>query len=104
MREADKRGLSRVEFSKAISVQLLAIDGTWNRKCEMRDVAGDGARLFLETSIQGLNLKEFFLLLSSTGSSFRRCELAWINGNEIGIRFIHKKNKPPKTRSENFEI
>ena len=88
--DADKRSLARVEFSHDVPVRIVAIDGTWNRSCLMLDAAGEGAKLSLQQSVQGLNLKEFFLLLSTTGASFRHCELAWINGNEMGVRFIQK--------------
>jgi hypothetical protein len=42
--------------------------------------ADSGARLSVEGSGEGLLLKEFFLLLSSTGLAYRRCQLAWVNG------------------------
>ena len=51
----------------------------------------------MEGSIQGLNLKEFFLLLSSTGLAYRRCELVRVNGTEMDIRFLrgkHAKKRP----------
>lgn len=55
----------------------------------MLDVSEGGARLtVVEGSVQGLFLKEFFLLLSSTGLAFRRCELAWVNGDELGVYFL----------------
>jgi hypothetical protein len=47
-------------------------------------------------SIQGLNLKEFFLLLSSTGLAYRRCELVRVNGTEIDVQFLKAKNKKKK--------
>jgi len=31
---------------------------------------------------------EFFLVLSSTGLAFRRCELVWLDGTIAGIRFL----------------
>jgi hypothetical protein len=65
----------------------MAIDGTWRRDCKMLDVSDTGARLLVQGSIEGLVLKEFFLLLSSTGLAYRRCELAWVNGDEIGADF-----------------
>ena len=79
----------RVVFSRGIPVQLLAIDGTWSRAALMLDVGEEGAKLKIE-SLQGLQLKEFFLVLSSNGTAFRRCELAWINGDEMGVSFIRK--------------
>ena len=42
---------------------------------------------------QGLNLKEFFLLLSSTGLAYRRCELVRVNGSAMDIQFLKGKNK-----------
>jgi hypothetical protein len=45
-----------------------------------------------------LQAREFFLLLSSTGVAFRKCELVWIDGEQAGVRFIAKGPKK-KTRS-----
>ena len=67
---------------------MMAIDGTWRRECTMEDVSEGGARLTVEGSIEGLLLREFFLLLSSTGLAYRRCQLAWVNGNQIGVNFL----------------
>jgi hypothetical protein len=90
----EKRKARRVEFSRGIDVQMVAIDGTWRRPCVMLDVAEAGAKLMLkQDSLQGLNSKEFFLVLSTTGAAFRRCEVAWINGTFLGIRFIRTKDK-----------
>jgi hypothetical protein len=94
----DKRSAPRVAFTRGIPVQMLAIDGTWNRTSLMLDAADEGAKLQLKQSIAGLNLKEFFLVLSSTGSCFRHCELAWINGDEVGVRFT-KKSVAPSEKS-----
>lgn len=46
------------------------------------------AELQLEGSVQGLNLKEFFLLLSSTGLAYRRCEFVRVNGAKIDVRVL----------------
>ena len=54
----------------------------------MIDVSQTGARLLIEGSLEGLDLKEFFLLLSSTGLAYRRCQLVRIAGNQIGVRFL----------------
>jgi hypothetical protein len=43
-------------------------------------------------------LKEFFLLLSSTGLAYRRCELNWVNGGEIGGNFLRQRNKRAKSK------
>jgi hypothetical protein len=44
------------------------------------------AVLLIKGSIAGLDLKEFFLLLLSTGLAYRRCELARIDGEQIGAQ------------------
>jgi len=78
---------------------MMAIDGTWRRDCVMEDVSQNGAKLTVLGSFQGLQLSEFFLLLSSTGLAYRRCELAWVNGDQIGVNFIKPGDKKRKTRS-----
>jgi len=57
-----------------------------------RDI-GHRRDLTVEGSIQGLNLKEFFLLLSSTGLAYRRCELVRVNGAEIDVQFLKARKK-----------
>ena len=84
----ERRKAERVEFSHRFEAQMMAIDGTWRRPCLIEDVSKTGSRLTVEGSIEGLNLKEFFLLLSSTGLAYRRCELAWVNGDQLGVRFL----------------
>ena len=54
----------------------------------MVDVSQTGARLLIEGSLEGLDLKEFFLLLSSTGLAYRRCQLVRVSGNQIGVAFL----------------
>jgi hypothetical protein len=49
--------------------------------------------LEIEGSIEGLNLKEFFLLLSTTGRAYRRCELSWVNGSRLGVSFFKTGQK-----------
>jgi hypothetical protein len=93
MTGTDRHKHDHVEFERGTDVRVMAIDGTWQRDCTMREVADSGARLIIQDSIQGLNLDEFFLLLSSTGCAYRRCELAWVNGHEIGANFVRRSAK-----------
>jgi hypothetical protein len=76
-----------VSFEHGVDVYLMAIDGTWRRGCVMQEASDSGAKLLVRGPIEGLNLKEFFLLLSSTGLAYRRCELSWVNGEQIGAKF-----------------
>ena len=85
---AERRKGERVAFERGISAHLMGIDGTWRRDCVMEDVSETGARLTVVGNVEGLNLKEFFLLLSSTGLAYRRCELAWVNGDQVGATFL----------------
>ena len=96
------RKSERVDFERGISVYIMGIDGTWRRDCMMFDVSQTGARLRVEGSFEGLDLKEFFLLLSSTGLAFRRCKLVRVSGDQIGVRFLARdktKKESPKRKS-----
>jgi hypothetical protein len=82
------RKSGRVDFERGIPVYMMGIDGTWRRDCLMIDVSQTGARLLIEGSLKGLDLKEFFLLLSSTGLAYRRCQLVRVAGDQIGVSFL----------------
>ena len=51
---------------RGIPVYMMGIDRTWERDCMMLDVSQTRARLLIEGSLEGLDLKEVFLLLSSS--------------------------------------
>jgi PilZ domain-containing protein len=91
------RKSDRVRFEHERPVNLMGIDGTWRRSCVLLDVSTSGARLQVEGPLDILGGKEFFLLLSSTGLAFRRCELIRVDGAEVGVRFVtevRKKGRP----------
>ena len=88
----DGKATERVTFSRGYDVCIMAIDGTWRRNCQLNAISDTDAMLTVEGSIQGLNLKEFFLLLSSTGLAYRRCELVRVNGTEMDIHFLRGKH------------
>jgi hypothetical protein len=92
----ERRKGERITFERGIAAHMMGIDGTWRRDCTMEDISETGAKLIVEGSVEGLNLKEFFLLLSSTGLAYRRCELAWVNGNQIGVNFLKPADKRKK--------
>jgi hypothetical protein len=48
-------------------------------------------------------LKEFFLLLSSTGLAYRRCELVRVNGAEMDIQFLKGKVRKRKGASSGHD-
>lgn len=97
----NSRKADRVQFQRAFPVNLMGVDGTWRRACELLDVSSTGARIEIEGTTEVLQAKEFFLVLSSTGLAFRRCELVWLDGSVAGIRFLinTKPEKKGKQRS-----
>ena len=97
MSSDQRRKGERVTFERGIPAHMMGIDGTWRRDCRMEDISESGAKLVVEGPVEGLHLKEFFLLLSSTGLAYRRCELAWVNGDQIGVNFIKPVDKKKRT-------
>jgi len=91
------RKSERVDFERGIPVFIMGIDGTWRRDCLMVDVSQTGARLCVEGSLEGLDLKEFFLLLSSTGLAYRRCQMVRLVGDQIGVEFL-KRDKNARNK------
>jgi hypothetical protein len=86
----------RIRFEGGIDVMLIGIDGTWRRPATLVDISASGACVILHQSMAGLNIKEFFLLLTPSGSTYRRCEMVRVNGEELGVRFL----APPKSHGQ----
>jgi hypothetical protein len=95
-KETDQDG-PRVTFEHRLPAHMMAIDGTWRRSCIIKDVSETSAILQVESSIEGLALAEFFLLLSSTGLAYRRCQLDRVNGEEIAVNFLRQKARGKKS-------
>jgi PilZ domain len=94
----NNRKSDRVQFQRALPVNLMGVDGTWRRGCELLDVSSTGARIEIDGTTEVLQAKEFFLVLSSTGLAFRRCELVWLDGTIAGIRFLEQKPEKKSSR------
>ncbi len=94
----ERRNFNRVPFGKGYSAKMMAIDATWQRNCRIADVSELGAKLTVDGSVSGLDTKEFFLVLSATGTAHRRCQRVWLNGDEIGVRFLRDQptRAPPR--------
>src|SRR5882724_13599260 len=97
------RKSERVDFERGIHVYIMGIGGTWRRDCMMVDVSQTGARLRVEGSLEGLDLKEFFLLLSSTGLAYRRCRMVRLAGDQIGVSFLKPAAKSGKAVREKMD-
>jgi hypothetical protein len=96
----ERRSYDRVQFGRGYTARIMAIDGTWSRDCRIGDVSDTGAKLTVRGSIEGLDLGEFFLMLSASGSAHRRCERIWLNGDEIGVRFL--KDQPGESHGDDW--
>ncbi|HEY2248973.1 MAG TPA: PilZ domain-containing protein [Bradyrhizobium sp.] len=96
----ENRRANRVRFDHTHRVNLMGVDGTWRRSCLLLDASASGAKLEIEGPADVLQSKEFFLVLSSTGLAFRRCEMIWVDGSQIGVKFIEndkvRKQSLPK--------
>lgn len=95
---ADRRKNDRISFERGFPAVMTAHDRSWQRACLMDDVSDGGARLTVKDSVDGLNLKEFTLLLSANGQAVRHCQLSWVKGQEIGVRFLKVDRKKRVTR------
>ena len=95
---SEQRTTRRVAFEGSLPARLMSADGTWQRECMVDDVSDGGAKLRVIHSIEGLPLREFFLVLSSTGLAYRRFRLVWVKGDQIGVSF-HRRGKPKKSDS-----
>ena len=73
MRGEQRKGV-RVRLEHRRPVNLVGVDGTWRRACLLLDVSDTGAKIEVEGSIDVLQAREFFLVLSSNGLAYRRCE------------------------------
>lgn len=89
----DGRKALRVRMDHKQAVNLMGSDGTWRRSCVLLDVSQSGAKVEVEGTLDVLQAKEFFLLLSSTGLAYRRCELVWIDGTTAGLHFVTADGK-----------
>ena len=89
----DGRKAQRVKMDQKQPVNLMGSDGTWRRSCVLLDISQSGAKIEVEGTLDVLRAKEFFLLLSSTGLAYRRCELVWIDGATAGVHFVTADGK-----------
>jgi hypothetical protein len=98
----ERRNFERRQFGRGYNARIVAIDGTWQRDCKIGDVSDTGAKLTVRGSISDIDTREFFLLLSSTGTAHRRCERIWLSGDEIGVRFL--KDSPSHQQRREWKL
>ncbi len=85
----DGRKASRVKMDHKQPVNLMGSDGTWRRSCVLLDVSQTGAKIEVEGTLDVLQAKEFFMLLSSTGSRLPALR-AGLDRRHHGRRALHQ--------------
>jgi hypothetical protein len=100
----ESRKAKRVKFDHRHVVNLMAADGTWRRSCVLVDISETGAKLILDGPTDVLRVKEFFLLLSTTGLAFRRCELIWVEGSSVGVHFVSNDGRKHPATQEGLRL
>jgi hypothetical protein len=96
--EGEQRNDRRVAFERPIDARVMAIDGTWQRACKIYDISEMGAKLVIDGAVTDIGQREFFLVLSPIGLAYRHCELAWINGEFVGVQFINRGRAAKRAR------
>ncbi len=76
----------------------MGTDATWFRQCLVDDISETGARMSFIGSVEGLPLKECFLVLSERGTAYRLCEMIWLKGESMGVRFLKRAAGDPTQR------
>lgn len=88
---SNRRKRERVVFDRGLDTEIMALDGTWRSNCKAVDISQTGAKLIVDAPLKRPTANEFLLLLTKDGGVQRRCELAWIEGETIGARFVSHK-------------
>lgn len=96
--QKERRRAPRVNFARGIAVKILAIDGTWQKECEMLDVSDTGVLLRFAELRAMIGLKEFFLVLSSMGKAHRRCQTVWTESGRLGASFVASRDEPKRSQ------
>ena len=97
-KENELKGSDQVVFESGIKARIMGIDGTWWRECYIEVISQSGAKITVEGSVENLKLNEFFLMLSTVGNAHRKCELVYVKGDEIGVRFLQKSEGKRRSR------
>ena len=81
---AELRQKARQQFHYRASI-LVDNDPT-PRSCAIADISESGAKVSLDTAAE--LPEQFVLLLTSTGSARRLCNVVWRTGTTVGVKFI----------------
>lgn len=78
----EKRAAKRKAFSQEMMVEAL---GGW-RACLIMDISHTGCRLQIPPTAHVP--KVFRLLITPNGKVYRRCEIVWREGVQMGVKFV----------------
>ena len=96
---AEKRQVKRVVFARGIPLRIIALDGTSYQEVMLLDISDEGARLSVDRALVPSMTKEFFLVLTSSASAYRRCVVIWINGTHVGCGFKGRRRAQTSLRA-----
>ncbi len=85
----------RVAFEPPRSATILSVDGTWSCPCRLLEISETGAHLAVSVALPATTLTEFFLLLTSTGSVYRRCAFASLHAGAMDVVFLKARASAP---------
>jgi hypothetical protein len=76
-----------IHFDPPLPARLMGVDGTWSRDCFLLEVSHTGVQQLQFEGLTDCTVEFFFVLPVCRQPSFRRCKLAWIDGDRIGVSF-----------------
>ncbi len=84
----------RVVFMRGLPAHIVALDGSWTLPCRVLDISQSGAKITLASMPEDIRLADFSLKFAA--SVTRRCRVARVDGNDIGLEFIQTTAKPAR--------
>ena len=89
----ERRDRDRFRFGHGFSMRIMDRLGAWEIPCTIIDVSESGAKLHLDAPADGIDFKDFVLMLAPFGTAHRACELTWRRGDFIRVRFVTRETQ-----------
>lgn len=93
------RKTARVQFEHKHLVNLMGVDRTWRQTLTLLDASESRRQARGRTLPTPPRQKKTFSWFYPPPMAFRRCELVWVNGPHVGVRFITEKTNKKNTRA-----
>lgn len=85
----NKRAAKRVALDQDFNSTLIAIDGTWQKRCRIENISDSGARIKVFQPIGArMRNEEFFLVVTGDAKVRRRSKLVWAKNAVAGVTFV----------------